>query len=192
MPCVRGPYSNIKKRNSFSIYRGKILVIFKENLDRVPPCPSTWHEDVKAEEKLTKKDPFSVLSKVSLISCLFCQRYTKSGIVIMLIHFYSIKHVKSIRMSKNGIKCIWKMFCFAVYFDKTPSTYSNMKNDDDCQSINHVIKIEFRNLLMSREWKKLKISQFDVQNHQNFDPLFSFCKQFSPKYYCIRQIIFFI
>ena len=43
------------------------------------------------------------------------------------------------------------MFCFLVYFDKMPSTYSNMKNDDDCQSINHVINIEFRNLLMSRE-----------------------------------------
>ena len=75
MPCVRGPYSNIKKRNSFSIYRGKILAIFKENSERVSPCPSTWHEDVKAEEKLKNKDPFSVLSKVSLISCLISQRY---------------------------------------------------------------------------------------------------------------------
>ena len=59
MPCERGPYSDIKKQNIFSICRGKFLTIFKENLDRVPPCPSTWHEDTKRERKFTKKDPYS-------------------------------------------------------------------------------------------------------------------------------------
>ena len=58
MPCERGPYGDIIKQNIFSICRGKILTIFKENLDRIPPCPSTWHEDAKREGKFTKKDPF--------------------------------------------------------------------------------------------------------------------------------------
>ena len=43
---------------------------------------------------------------------------------------------------------------------------------------------------MSREWKKLKTSQINAQNHQNFDPLFGFCNQFWPKAFCLRQMIF--
>ena len=50
-----------------------------------------------------------------------------------------------------------------------------LKNVDDCQSIKQVKNIEFEHLLMSTEWNKLKTSQYYVQNHQNFDPVFGFC-----------------
>ena len=32
---------------------------FRENLDRVPPCPSTWHKYQKIWEKFLLKSPFS-------------------------------------------------------------------------------------------------------------------------------------
>ena len=47
IPCERGPYSHIKKQRIFQICRGKFWTIFRENLGRVPPCPSTWHKHQK-------------------------------------------------------------------------------------------------------------------------------------------------
>ena len=59
IPCERGPYSDIKKQNTFQICRGKFLRIFRQNLSRVPPCPSTWHKNCKFSQKILKKCPFS-------------------------------------------------------------------------------------------------------------------------------------
>ena len=61
MAFERGPYSDIKKQNIFQICRGKFLKVFKENLDRVSPCPSTWHKNQARIQKFQLWDPFSAL-----------------------------------------------------------------------------------------------------------------------------------
>ena len=71
IPCERGPYSHIKKERIFQICRGKFWTIFRENLGRVSPCPSTWHKHQKEREKILKKDPFSVQLDLSLLICSF-------------------------------------------------------------------------------------------------------------------------
>ena len=59
MACERGTHSDIKKQSIFQKCRGKFWTNFRENLDRVPPCPSTWHKHKVEWEKILKKDPIS-------------------------------------------------------------------------------------------------------------------------------------
>ena len=66
----RGAHSDIKTQNIFSICRGKILTIFKENLGRVTPCPSTWHKYQNVIEKFWKVNPFYGTLNKRMISVL--------------------------------------------------------------------------------------------------------------------------
>ena len=66
MPFERGPYSDIKKQNIFQIYREKFWNIFKENLGRVPPCPSTWHKHEWKRNEILKMEPFTDLLHFSV------------------------------------------------------------------------------------------------------------------------------
>ena len=55
----------------FQICRGKFWTIFRENLGRVFPYPSTWHKHQEVREKILKKDPFSALLDVGFTNLQF-------------------------------------------------------------------------------------------------------------------------
>ena len=57
--CERGLCVDIKKQSIFQICREKFWTNFREILDRVSPCPSTWHKYQKIWEKFLLKSPFS-------------------------------------------------------------------------------------------------------------------------------------
>ena len=53
----------------FKSVEGNFLSIFKENLDRVPPCPSTWHKYETGTQKWPKWKLFSaLLLKICVLS----------------------------------------------------------------------------------------------------------------------------
>ena len=51
----------MKILNIFQICRGKFFRFFREILDRVPPCPSTWHKFETRIQKYQIWDPISAL-----------------------------------------------------------------------------------------------------------------------------------
>ena len=65
MANERRLYGDMKMQNIFQICRGKFLTFFRENLDRIPPCPSTWHKNEIKRQKFLKWDPFSALLLLS-------------------------------------------------------------------------------------------------------------------------------
>ena len=81
MANERGVHRDIKIQNIFQICRGKFLKIFRENLDRVPPCPSTWHKNETRRQKFLKWDPFSALLLLSKF-------LVSNDILVELVFFY--------------------------------------------------------------------------------------------------------
>ena len=81
MANERGVHRDIKIQNIFQICRGKFLKIFRENLDRVPPCPSTWHKNEIKRQKFLKWDPFSALLLLSNF-------LASNDILVELVFFY--------------------------------------------------------------------------------------------------------
>ena len=81
MPYVRGVHTDIKIQNIFQICRGKYLKLFRENLDRVPPCPSTWHKNETRRQKFLKWDPFSA-------QLLLSEFLVSNDILVELVFFY--------------------------------------------------------------------------------------------------------
>ena len=59
IPCERGPHKDNKNHKIFQICREKFLRNFRENLDRVPPCPSAWHKWWKLMWKILMRHLFS-------------------------------------------------------------------------------------------------------------------------------------
>ena len=130
--------------NIFQFCRGKFLVNFRANLDRVPPCPSTWHKYEKINKKLGSwayLTPF--LKQEDVLREFSVFRMAIKPQMIRIILNVSINHC-----------CNWNQWRIVIQNGKSVSLiYQNHKN---------AIYIIF--ILKSEVWKYL----YQVQNTSDF------------------------
>ena len=122
MPCERGLYGDIKKQSIFQKCLGKFLTIFTENLDRVPPCLSTWHKLQRARLKILRKDPFSGPLKTNEFSWLYMLGLAEQLNFIILINILKRKMCRIIQDVKKLHAMLLRDVWFSLYYEKTPST----------------------------------------------------------------------
>ena len=135
MANERGVHKDIKKQNIFQICRGKFLTIFRENLERVHPCPSTWH---KYETEILKIQNEILVSALLFLSRFFWPQwhYSKNSQSLEI----DLDPVQSENVKLFRFHWIKSYFCLVdTYFIdaclvKTPSVYflpnySNISND---------------------------------------------------------------
>ena len=72
---------------------------------RVPPCPSSWHEDVKREKKFPKMDHISAQLNVNVFYGIFSQKLEEMEFFSMLIYIHNGIIIKIIQDVENGMKC---------------------------------------------------------------------------------------